>query len=409
MSKQKMMVQTALMPLYYKDFHCIMGACQDNCCDDGWRIEFDKKDYLKLKHAPKSPELQAMMEKGLFRLRGERLCGEMYAEFRGTEDSRCCFHREDGLCQLQMSCGESCLPEVCRGFPRSSQCGPMGLERSLSPACEGVLALLWDLPQGIEFWEEPLPEKEWKLCVPGNAMQVRFAEIRSLCVDVLQERSLRLPQRLLLLGVLLQKLGELDWETGAGVDGWLAQGEAALHDADLAGELGKLPGNRQMFLSQNHRVMTDTMAATTERRKEIARQLCSAVTTVEGTGAEKVFVYNLDRYQELEEKLNGLPGLGEYFFENLMVAVAFQSMFPKLSSPDRLWKSYVNLCNIYSLYRYAAVCGCAEEVSRERLFRSLVFISREILHNAVRQNKLRDEFFKNDSATLAHMAVLVSG
>ena len=92
-----------------------------------------------------------------------------------------------------------------------------------------------------------------------------------------------------------------------------------------------------------------------------------------------------------------------------MVAVAFYSMFPKLNSPDELWKSYVNLCNIYSLYRYAAVCGCAEEVSRERLFRSLVSVSREMLHNAVRQNKLRDEFFKNDSATLAHMAVLVSG
>lgn len=301
------------------------------------------------------------------------------------------------------------MPEVCREFPRSSQYSPMALERSLSPACEGVLALLWDLPQGIEFWEELLPEQEQKLCEPGNAMYVRFAEIRSLCVDVLQERSLRLPLRLLLLGFLLQKLGELDWETGAGVDGWLAQGEAALHDADLAGELEKLPGNRQMFLSQNYRVMTYTMAVTTQKRKELARQLWSAVTTTEGTGTEKVFIHNLDRYQELEEKLDGLPGLGEYFFENLMVTVAFQSMFPKLSSPDRLWKSYVDLCNIYSLYRYAAVCGCAEEVSRERLFRVLVFISREILHSAVRQSQLRDEFFQNDSATLAHMAVLVGG
>ncbi len=409
MSKQKMMIQTALMPLYYKNFHCIMGACQDNCCDDGWRIEFDKKDYLKLKHAPKSPELQAMMEKGLFRLRGERLRDEMYAEFRVTEDGRCCFHREDGLCQLQLSCGESCLPEVCRWFPRSSRYSPMALEYSLSPACEGVLALLWDLPQGIEFLEEPLPEKKRRFYKPDNAMQARFAEIRSLCVDVLQERSLRLPQRLLLLGFLLQKLGELDWETGAGVDGWLAQGEAALHDADLAGELGKLPGNRQMFLSQNHRVMFSIIMETTGKKEAIVRQLWSAVTTLEGTGPEKVFIYNLDRYQELEEKLNGLPGLGEYFFENLMVAVAFYGMFPKLNSPDELWKSYVNLCNIYSLYRYAAVCGCAEEVSRERLFRSLVSVSREMLHNAVRQNKLRDEFFKNDSATLAHMAVLVGG
>ena len=69
----------------------------------------------------------------------------------------------------------------------------------------------------------------------------------------------------------------------------------------------------------------------------------------------------------------------------------------------------MHLCSLYSLYRFAAVCGCAAEVSRERLFRVLVSVSRSILHNPARRDRLRDELFKNDSATLAHMAILVNG
>ena len=29
MAEKTISVRTALMPAYYKDFHCIMGACQD--------------------------------------------------------------------------------------------------------------------------------------------------------------------------------------------------------------------------------------------------------------------------------------------------------------------------------------------------------------------------------------------
>ena len=54
-----------------------MGACQDDCCDDGWKIEFNKRDYLAIKRAAKGTELQPMVEEGLFRLRGEKLHDEM--------------------------------------------------------------------------------------------------------------------------------------------------------------------------------------------------------------------------------------------------------------------------------------------------------------------------------------------
>ena len=58
MAKRVIVVKTALMPRFYQDFHCVMGACKDNCCDDNWRIEFNKKDYLTVKRAVQEAGLE---------------------------------------------------------------------------------------------------------------------------------------------------------------------------------------------------------------------------------------------------------------------------------------------------------------------------------------------------------------
>ena len=101
----------------------------------------------------------------------------------------------------------------------------------------------------------------------------------------------------------------------------------------------------------------------------------------------------------------------DYFLENLMVSLFFHLRLPHLSDRDELWKGYVNLCNLYSFYHFMAVMSCREGVEdiKQELFRLTVFASRSLIHNGARQSQLRDEFFQNDSATLAHMAILLGG
>ena len=101
----------------------------------------------------------------------------------------------------------------------------------------------------------------------------------------------------------------------------------------------------------------------------------------------------------------------DYFMENLMVALLFHLHLPVLSSGEELWKGYVNFCNLYSFYRFMAVMSCREGVSdyKKELFRLMVYASRSLIHNGARQSSLRDELFQNDSATLAHMAILLGG
>lgn len=402
MPYEKIKLETALMPAYYKDFRCLAAACQDTCCT-GWKIEFDKKDYLAIKRAARTEELKAALAQGMPRLRQQEH-DRMYAEFTMSEAGRCHLQREDGLCALQLECGPDVLPRVCRLFPRRRAYTPYACEFSLSPACEGVINLLWDLPEGIDFIEEPLHPRDVRYYQPSNAAAARFAPIRSLFIDVLQARAMRLPQRLLLLGLLAQQLRELDWDNLEALDAWLEQAVVALHTPAVAAQLNQLPHDRTLFLANGLHVL---LAAFSRENQALRDELLEALD--ENHQRQDLNHFNIEnnRYQPLSEQLDELLGHSEHLLENLMVTLAFHLHFPALNSPEELWKSYVNLCNLYSLYRFAAVCACQKEVSRARLTHVLVQISRTVLHNNTRQSRLRDELFKNDSATLAHMAILV--
>ncbi|NBI65363.1 hypothetical protein D1646_00775 [Pseudoflavonifractor sp. 60] len=408
MSEKQIPVRTALMPAYYKDFHCIMGACQDNCCDDGWRIEFSKKDYLAVKRAARSDELKQMVEQSLGRL-NERAHGKMYAEFHQSEEGRCAFHTPEGLCRLQLECGEGVLPNVCRTYPRGTIYTSAALEYALSPSCEGVLALLWDLKDGVDFIEEPLPKEKHRIYWTKNPMEARFSVVRALWIDALQARALPLSRRFLLLGLMSQQLMGLDWQDASTLDHALLQWQVLLQNPDsLVKSLEKMPGNQQMFISNNVYLLFKLLKAL---GSELVAELLSAATgetSLEALNLSRISA-NTEYYQNLENKLDEFLNHSEHFLENLMVSIVFQMVLPSLDTPQDLWKSYVELCNLYSFYRFSAVCSMDKEVSRARLFHAVVRASRALVHDQSQRIKLQDELFKNDSATLAHMAILVGG
>lgn len=140
-TQKSVLVDKDLRPAYFDNFHCLAADCRLSCCK-GWHISFDKKDYLSLKREKGSPQLNQMLENGLRRIRRGPLSEIHYGEFV-MSGGVCPLLREDSLCALQVEKGHEALPFVCRSFPRSERPQISGyLERSLSPACEGVLALL---------------------------------------------------------------------------------------------------------------------------------------------------------------------------------------------------------------------------------------------------------------------------
>lgn len=400
-------VRTALMPLFYRDFHCLAADCLDNCCG-GWEIAFHKKDYLKVKRAARSEEMKAILADGMSRLRNNST--GFYAHFNVGEAGRCAFQTKEGLCRLQLECGAEALPEVCRMYPRKIIWTPAAREFSLSPSCDGVLAILMDLPQGIDFLEEDLPKQE---CTTLKAIPqlARFADIRSLCIDVLQERTLPLSHRMLLLGLMLQRLKERELTEEGAVDEWLAWGGEQLRSPVTAAILRELPRSQTRFFAENVWILTRLYEETAAQAKTVYGELLSAISTDDAWAQEGIdkFFMDTDRYRALEGQLWELLDHSDTFFENLMVLIAFYQTFPILSSPEKLWRSYLDLCIQYSFFHFASVCGCGQAVSRERLFRVIGTVNRGLLHNEDRRRWLLDNLAARGGDTLSSMAVLVSG
>lgn len=402
---QGVLVDKDLRPAYYDEFRCLAGQCRLSCCK-GWHISFDKKDYLALKHEKCSPQLNQMLENSLRRIRRGPLAQIHYGEF-AMPGGICPLLREDSLCALQAEKGPQALPLVCRTFPRSETALPSGyLERSLSPACEGVLALLWNLPDGVDFVSDPLPSGQKKLHTfdEQQVLTPYFQQIRSLCIDILQNRDFSLPQRILLMGVLLKELADGEQD----IPHWLER-SGAITDITLPQQLLGQSGDKSLalYLSNNIKLLFSLTSANDDS-SVLREEILKAMDIQFKEGSSHVIIPSA-AYLASRQRFEQLPQSG-YFMENLMVSLFFHLHLPNISSPEMLWKSYVNFCNLYSFYRFLAVMSCRSDQQdpQPELFRAMVHASRGLIHDGARQITLRDELFKNDSATLAHMAILLS-
>lgn len=78
--KIKLPIHSALIPVFYQNFHCLAQDCRDSCCVD-WSITFDKKDYLRLRRLDAPEELKQRLEQGVRRQRKGKHDGVLYGHF----------------------------------------------------------------------------------------------------------------------------------------------------------------------------------------------------------------------------------------------------------------------------------------------------------------------------------------
>ena len=405
--EQRILVNEDLRPAYYDDFHCLAEECRYSCCKD-WLISFDKKDYLRLKQQKGSPEFNVRMEGAIHRIRKDPPAGH-YGAF-DMHTGVCPLLREDCLCDLQVEKGAEALPMVCQTFPRREYYSPGYLERSLTPACEGVLAFLWNLPEGIEFRSDTLRPDQKKIIFfhEKNLLSPYFTIIREWCIDVLQDRRHSLPDRIMMLGMGLRQLADGEQD----LPSWLHRAREIPEDTNQI--LPLVPEHRalQEYLSNCLGILMG-MAAKNQNFHELRNEIFKGLgVKLTYDGWERLdATIQLNLYQEASKRYADCFGDRDYFLENLMVTLFFHLSLPDLSSPERIWKSYANFCSLYSMYRFMSVMSCRKEVTDEKaeLLRLMVYTSRSLIHNQMLQSRLQDELFQNNSSTLAHMAILLCG
>lgn len=396
-SQQTFEIKYGLAPSFYGHFACLAADCQDNCCQN-WIIAFDKADHKHLQNLAVPPEYRDLLDASIQPL--EPPVNDLCAQFVLTPSGSCPLITEDGLCSLQLNAGAEALPEVCRVFPHKEMITTLGKEKHLSIGCEAVLQLLWDLPQGIDFVQTDLPPTEYQ-SIPISAAQYLpwYTGIRSLCIDILQERSLTLSQRMIYMGMALRDV-PLFSLTQSKLAAWEQKHLSLLNDPALAATLQNISGNRALFLEENLTLLN-----------AIKEPWCLDVLAA---------ITDLPHLKELYE--NGLANLQntfgdlDYFLENIMVSLVYETPTGAALTSEKLWSSYVYLCKLYSFFRFLMAVVCATEPSKKHLFHYMVLCGRAFAHSADRQKGLQqatvweslnaEKYTTND---FGNLAILVCG
>ena len=189
-------------PEYVGKFKCDGAKCNARCCKD-WAIAIDAATYEKYppevtKHLKFNSELNAYV-------------------MTLNENKACPMLTENNLCRLQLEHGEDFLSVTCATYPRHTYNFGKFFERSLTLTCPvaAELILFQEKPMAFEFVE--VPEKihsnggkiQIGKVLAGEDTVPLFLEMQIAMISILQARRFSIDQRLIILGLFLDKFQEL--------------------------------------------------------------------------------------------------------------------------------------------------------------------------------------------------------
>ena len=195
-------------PEYFSKFKCDGSKCNNNCCEREWGIDIDKTTYEKYSH-----------------LQPESASRELIKHITYDSDNNrylitkrpCPFLTEKKLCRLQLEHGESFLSDTCTIYPRRILDFGYFFERSLSLTCPVVAEMILFTKEPLSFEFVEVPEKIHQLnrkskilkCnIPEDFVQ-HVVEIQIAMISILQERTLTIDQRLIVIGFLIDYIDEM--------------------------------------------------------------------------------------------------------------------------------------------------------------------------------------------------------
>ncbi len=198
----EMVNRKMICPSYVSRFRCDGQDCSSRCCR-GWGIEVDDGTYDRFEALPEGKEL---------------LSGIYFHEekqkwlTKHREDGSCIFLDADLLCTLQKRYGEAMLSNICHEYPRVTYEISDFAEQSMALSCPVAAKEILLDKSPMRFTEQEIfPEQRlhfWKKPRHMEAWQGHFLTLQKLCIRILQERAVPIPDRLERLGRFLGRLEE---------------------------------------------------------------------------------------------------------------------------------------------------------------------------------------------------------
>lgn len=386
-----------LEPNYLKEFQCIADRCEDSCCG-GWTIGIDKKTFKKYK---KNKEYKKNISKN-----NSSLNDYDYGVMKTDENGNCVFLNSEALCSIVLSSGPEELCKTCKNYPRHfSIYGDRNhQEISLSTSCPEAARKVILMDEKISFNMDESNYSKFDIAsfsVPLNIKDIRFYswDIRYTVIEILQNNSYSLNEKLTLIGLLCRDVDE-------------AYTNDNLHLIENV--LNKYKKVLESRISMN---LLDEYS---DKNFSIIKKIIESRSTnhkkynelIKNFENQLVKNKNLNEYTELRRNLintvyKEFITRKPYALENYLVNYVFRNNFPV--NGLTLTDSFYILCAHFGLIKNLLLALGAKhgEINDEHAVDVIYSVGRVMEHNKVFFDLLISDVKTNGENSIAHAVILL--
>ena len=391
-------------PEYVGKFKCDGSKCDAHCCK-GWDIIIDEKTFQRYSRL-----------EGDFTAHIKPFDGK--AEYCIELDERgfCPFLDENNLCRIQKAHGENFLSLVCKTYPRILIDFGKFLELSLTLSCPVAAEM-------ILFGREPLTF-ELKEFVEDDAVSIglspmpvpekflaRLIDIQAAMISILQERTLSIDQRLIVLGFFLDKLEEIS--AGAIDDDALTKLIAAYESKSFLSEqvpqmLASFRFDVKKFVGLMMKIFNDLYG--NEDTSDYRKFFDAVIDALNIKLDENNFVSITtiaDHYERLADARKNFLAQYSTLLENYLVNEIFLNVYPWRfeDSISINYAAFVMMYKAFELILFASTLKGFD--SRNDLLKLIDFFANQTVHSVAFKDKILATVKKFDD-TFALMETLLN-
>ncbi|AEG59499.1 flagellin lysine-N-methylase [Desulforamulus ruminis] len=397
-----------LIPDYVLNFKCTM--CTE-CCKR-WQINFDKETVKKYDYFSTLDEDFAAMLSSIKKEKDGGAIVKFNNKVEGnregidlTEADVCPFLDEEGLCTIQRKYGIEALSDTCKMFPRGITLTERGYEISLTYACAAAAETLKKkLP--IEFYQDPknfsFPSLHTQYNKIGNLLErskvgkTNYYKIEELLINIMQFRDIDIDTRLILTGMIIDKLKDGDMD---GVKRYLRNIDQFFID-----QFNSLPAKPVIIMGFLNNIIAskiwiDMSEINMKELFQLAYQQFNPLNNSDSQADRLLEAYN-KYYRVGIEDIN-------HIYENYFVNFIFSKKFYTHKYMD----AYFLMIFFYTLIRFFTICRCLAEKRKvdENLVVAVInTIERSIGHNVTFYEDILDQIKKGGYNRLPYMISLVN-
>ncbi len=422
--------RTAKVPGYLEQFKCIGTDCPDTCCA-GWQVDIDKATFKKLRNLDKG-ELATKVRKHIAVL--PVTSGKSYARVKLDDKLHCPMLTETMLCSIQQEVGADHLSMVCRDYPRQyTAIGNQTTQLLASLSCPETARLCLLDTQGWKLSERPLAIPMGK-DVPyiaghkGNFSKAddyrprNFELLQNFALQVVQYRGLALWQRLLLVGLVCERLEAQDLtlpqpEVDRQVEHVVLQAKLAMLDGSFHTQTQNLAANpntlvaQQVFIKRmNDERLLMSMNTTGEVRMNTAFVTCMAEAFIGLAYETGDLEATSQRLQEASARFAAFEAEHPYILENYLCNTLALDVFP-LAKEKALEQQWHDLMIRYAMVRFFYLIGMiahhGDNFSVDHCVKLIYSYSKTVQHNKNFLPRIHEFLVNEKLNSLATMAILV--